>query len=387
MSAPKVSVIMSVYNGERYLREAVESILNQTFRDLEFIIIDDGSTDGTADVLRSYNDPRIVLLTNTDNIGLTASLNRGLGAARGKYIARMDADDISLPKRLERQIAYLDTHPEVGLLGTWVEVIDEWGERLFTLQGSTDSLRLKWLLLVGQNLLTHSATMYRRSLVERLGGYHPGRYSQDYELWSRMSFETQIAQLPEILLRWRNHSEGISTQHLEQQWETTAQIMQRTHSRMLQRDVSIDKVGQIWALWAMKADRVDFDAIKQTISALDELLTEFGWQYRIAYSEEKNTPMHLRRLRAEALSQAHVNAAFLTGQVGDRFSTWKHVTRAISHCPSCLANSFLILACVEALLGPTVVNVLKQKLIARRKSIDKDRDSLLNPLTLHNHSS
>jgi len=118
MDRPKISVIMSVYNGEKYLREAIESILNQTFRDFEFIIINDGSTDKTSEILSSYNDPRIVIINNKRNIGLTKSLNKGLKMVKGEYIARQDADDVSLPERLERMVNFLDMNRDVGLLGS-----------------------------------------------------------------------------------------------------------------------------------------------------------------------------------------------------------------------------------------------------------------------------
>ncbi len=125
---PKVSVIMSVYNGDKYLREAIESILNQTFTDFEFIIVNDGSTDNSLEIIESYDDERIKTINNKKNIGLTKSLNKALKFAKGKYIARQDADDVSLPNRFEKQVEYLDSHPEVALVGTSVYLIDENGK-------------------------------------------------------------------------------------------------------------------------------------------------------------------------------------------------------------------------------------------------------------------
>ncbi len=115
---PRVTVLMSVYNGEKYLREAIDSILNQTFKDFEFLIIDDGSTDSSADIIRSYTDFRIRLIQNEKNIGLTRSLNKGLKLAKGEYIARMDVDDISLPIRFEKQVSFLDKYEDVKLVGS-----------------------------------------------------------------------------------------------------------------------------------------------------------------------------------------------------------------------------------------------------------------------------
>lgn len=125
---PKISVVMPAYNAEKYIGEAIESILNQTFKDFEFIIINDGSVDHTKEIIREYNDPRIVLLENDKNRGIVLSLNKGLDAATGKYIARMDADDIALKNRFERQVEYLDEHKDIGVLGKVTDVVARLGE-------------------------------------------------------------------------------------------------------------------------------------------------------------------------------------------------------------------------------------------------------------------
>ena len=132
MLKPKVSVVMAVYNGEQYLQEAIESILSQTFSDFEFIIVDDASTDCTPEIVQNYAkyDKRIRLMRNKRNLGLTKSLNRGLNVSQGIYIARQDADDLSLPKRLELQVHFLDDHIEIGALGAGVEIVDEKGSSL-----------------------------------------------------------------------------------------------------------------------------------------------------------------------------------------------------------------------------------------------------------------
>jgi glycosyltransferase involved in cell wall biosynthesis len=142
-SYPKVSVVMSVYNGEKYLCEAIDSILNQTFENFEFLIVNDGSTDRTLEILQSYRDPRIKVINNERNIGLTASLNKGLKIAKGEYVARMDADDVSFPHRLEQQKAFLDRNPRVAMVGSWAEVIDESGKTQETWRVLTSSHLLK----------------------------------------------------------------------------------------------------------------------------------------------------------------------------------------------------------------------------------------------------
>lgn len=209
-SAPAVSVCMPVYNGERYLREAVDSILNQSFGDFELLILDGGSTDGSAAVLQDYaaRDPR-VRLTSRPGMGLTASLNEMLDQARGEFIARMDADDISLPDRLERQVQYLRGHPECVLVGSAALVIDSEGDPLSvwftkTTHESLDAQNLDMRLL--ESSLCHPAVMMRREVVLDLGRYDPScQVAEDLELWLRLAERGRLANLPEPLLKYRFH--------------------------------------------------------------------------------------------------------------------------------------------------------------------------------------
>jgi len=209
MASPKISVIMSVYNGEKYLRESVESILNQTFTSFEFIIVNDGSTDSSLDIIRSYDDDRIRLIDNEQNIGLTKSLNKALRFAGGEYIARQDADDVSLPNRLERQVNYLEKHPEVAVLGTSVYLIDEDGKtttKVVALAGPT----LKDLHKGNQ--FTHGSVMFKKDIVAELGGYNESlRYVQDYELWLRLAKKHHIGNLREPLYKLRFHTAKLGT--------------------------------------------------------------------------------------------------------------------------------------------------------------------------------
>jgi glycosyltransferase involved in cell wall biosynthesis len=202
---PKVSILMCVYNGETHLKEAIDSILEQTFADFEFVIVEDGSTDRTPEILAEYaaQDSRIVLIRNNENLGLEKSLNRGLVATQGEYFARQDADDISLPNRLELQVKFLDEHPEVCALGSAVQFIDEkgnvWGEDHLP----TDHDSLRSLLLIN-NFMHHSSMMIRRDLLQNLGGYDTTmRYTEDYDLWWRLSSLSHLATLPDILVRRR----------------------------------------------------------------------------------------------------------------------------------------------------------------------------------------
>jgi len=202
---PKISVIMPAYNAEQYIGEAMDSILGQTFGDFEFIILNDCSTDRTEEIILSYDDPRIVYLKNENNLGVAATLNRGLEMARGEYIARMDADDISLPQRFEKQIAYLDAHPEVAVLGTNIEIFNENGtisEGWFTTDPA--QMRVDMFFACG---LAHPSVMMRTAAIRDLGGYDPAYNGlEDYELWCRVLERHEITTLPELLLRYRKHS-------------------------------------------------------------------------------------------------------------------------------------------------------------------------------------
>ncbi|MBK7946176.1 MAG: glycosyltransferase [Flavobacteriales bacterium] len=199
-SAPLVSVVMPVFNAERFLREAITSILEQRFTDLEFILINDGSTDGSAAIIASFTDPRITVITQA-NQGISAALNTGIAAARGGFIARMDADDVSHPDRIAQQVAFLQAHPDIGMLGTWATVEDEHGNRTGELEHPTDDARIRYALLFDSPFV-HPSMMVRGALFQRTGGYDsdPAIF-EDHDLWSRMILHTRAANLPAHLLR------------------------------------------------------------------------------------------------------------------------------------------------------------------------------------------
>lgn len=197
---PTVTVLMSVHNGEAHLKEAVDSVLAQTWRDFELLVVDDGSSDGTPGVLAAFTDPRIRVVRQ-ENRGLAAALNHGLDLARGRYVARMDADDVCLPQRLERQVAALEARPEVDVLGAWAQLFGE-REAVWRFPADPDTLRCRLLF---HDVLVHPSVVLRRASFEREGlRYDPEfRYAQDYELWSRAAGRLVLANLPEVLLRLR----------------------------------------------------------------------------------------------------------------------------------------------------------------------------------------
>ena len=246
MDLPKVTVLMSVYNGERYLKEAIESILNQTFRDFEFIIINDGSTDGTPAILARYQqmDNRIMVY-NQENHGLIASLNRGCQLAKGDYIARMDADDISLPERFAKQVEFLNAHSEVGVLGTWIQWIDENSMPSRRLRPPTAPGTIGWFLIF-ENCLAHPSVIMRRDLVEQLGFYHPeALHAEDYDLWVRANFVTQIANIPDTLVQLRVWEGSISSRHSQIQELTVVNTMYEMIRRLLGSEVPFETVENL----------------------------------------------------------------------------------------------------------------------------------------------
>lgn len=210
--APKVSLIMSVYNAAAYLEEAMDSILSQTFTDFEFIIFDDSSNDNTPAILKAYadKDARIRIVTNEVNMGLTKNLNRGIRLARGTYIARFDGDDVSLPTRFEKQVAFLDAHPHVGVISMWADVIDGSGRVTRTIKYPTTDAELR-RAMIHYNPFFHPGLMMRKDAAVEAGLYNPvWKQAQDYELYFRIAKKHELANIPEVLLKFRETSGSIT---------------------------------------------------------------------------------------------------------------------------------------------------------------------------------
>lgn len=216
--APLVSVVLSVHNGAAYLEEALQSIRRQTFCDFEFLVINDGSTDATRQILdRHAREDRRLRVFDEPARGLITSLNLGCRRARGKYLARMDADDVAVPQRLERQVEFLESHPAVGVVGGCVEYLlgGEPSGKYWTVPGSHAAIME---ILARHNCLIHPTVMMRRDCFERVGGYRPAFIAaEDYDLWLRMGEQSELANLSCVLLLYRFHPEQVSVQHICQQ--------------------------------------------------------------------------------------------------------------------------------------------------------------------------
>lgn len=204
MSVARVSVVMAVRNGADFLEAGLRSVLTQDFRDFEFVIIDDASTDATPAIIAQAGDPRIVYHRNETNIGQTASLNLGLRLARGAYIARMDADDAYLPGKLRAQVAFLDRHPGVAVCGTWAQCVDNHGvvTGVFEPPTAWDEIKAR---LLWTSPICHVSVLMRRDVILGVGGYDESyRYSADYHLWSEIVRRGhRLANLPERLMSYR----------------------------------------------------------------------------------------------------------------------------------------------------------------------------------------
>lgn len=209
---PKVSVIMSVYNCEKYIRQAIESILNQSFRDFEFIIVDDCSTDKSLEIIRKYQDKdnRIKIILNSENIGLTKSLNKAIKQTQGDYVARMDCDDISLLERLEKQIRFMENNPKIVLCGTLGWIINNNGDIVKEKNIATDYKTIKKKLLFN-NQFIHSSLFIRKDVLRKEGLYDEDfNKSQDYELVLRLASKYPVVNLSDYLIKWRVNNNSLS---------------------------------------------------------------------------------------------------------------------------------------------------------------------------------
>jgi glycosyltransferase involved in cell wall biosynthesis len=218
--APAVSVIMPTRNGERFLRPAIESILNQIFTDFELIVVDDGSTDSTPRILSEFQDNRLMVLRNERNLGIAGATNRGLAAARGEYVALQDHDDISLPHRFQTQVDFLNTHPEIALVGSAATLIDDKGMAYAEFPLPCEEIDIKWRLLFFGDAFHYTSLMVRRNAMLEIGGYGEDpafRFSEAYDPFSRLAMHHQMVNLPDKLVLWRRHPDATSLQHQREQ--------------------------------------------------------------------------------------------------------------------------------------------------------------------------
>lgn len=232
MSSPTVTVLMPIYNAQDYLREAVDSVLSQSFTDFELLAIDDGSTDGSARILSSYSDQRIRVLSNEKNLGLIGTLNRGIGQAKGLYIIRQDADDISLPGRFAHLVAHMETHPDVAICGSWYDGITD-GVRHPGVRYAPDdaTIRLRHLYQIH---ISHGTSIWRTSSFVSHGWlFDPDfRHAEDYDLFVRASLSARLANVPEVLYLVRYHGASVSQVHSAVQETNSVRVIMRLFAHL-----------------------------------------------------------------------------------------------------------------------------------------------------------
>jgi glycosyltransferase involved in cell wall biosynthesis len=230
---PLVTVLLPVYNGEKYLADAVKSVLLQTFSDFELLVIDDGSTDGSSAILESFSDQKIRVIRNEKRLKLSGALNRGIDNAGGTYIARMDADDICRPDRLAWQVRFMDLHPEVGICGGWVEAFGNHPSSgtIFKYPSGMDDIKASLLF---DNPFAHPTVIFRKQLFDRFNLRFDGSYNpaEDYELWARALECFPSANIGKVLLRYRLHANSMTLSGRSAMDAHAVRILKPLFSRM-----------------------------------------------------------------------------------------------------------------------------------------------------------
>ncbi len=245
-TTPMVSVLMPVYNGMPYLPQAVESILNQTFTDFEFIIVNDCSNDDSLRYLQSVQDARVVLVQLLQNKGVTGALQEGMSKVRGKYIARLDADDIAKPHRLRTQVDYLENIPDVGLLGSSIEQIDSSGNLLKHVNLAKDDLEIRWKMLF-KNPFFHSTTFFRSDIIKKYKLDYAREHGEDYQLWVDLLKYCQGMITNDLLIQYRTHQKSWTFTKEDKQVDSSMKIAINQLAHYLQEDHQ--KLGDLirWA--------------------------------------------------------------------------------------------------------------------------------------------
>lgn len=264
---PLISVIISVYNEEKYLRDSLNSIFNQTLNDYELIIVDDCSTDKTVEIIRSFEDPRVKLIRNETNTGLTRNLNKALKICRGEFIARMDGDDICMPDRFRKQVDYMRQHPEYMLTGCQTRTFGE-QNMIWRLKDNPEKLKIMMLI---RPVLAHPTFMMRRELIFEKGFCYDESYrsAQDYELAQRISESYPIGIVQDILLDYRTHKKQVSSKSGNTQFANAERIRERQLKRL---GVTLDEeMRKVYVSWVKE----EKDVKTETFCQAQKLIHEF----------------------------------------------------------------------------------------------------------------
>lgn len=344
-----MSVVIGTFNGEKYLLSAIEGILVQTFRDFELIVIDDCSTDHTLDVLSAIQDPRLRVIRNERNLGISATLNKGIDLAVGKYVAFHDHDDLSLPDRFDRQTRFLQEHPEVAMVGSSCRIVDGSGALVRDALAKCDDADLRWRLL-WHNPFFQTTLMVKRDVLVEIGGYSSDpmyRLSEDYEVMSRVAMRHPVANLPQFLGCWREHAHSTSAPESK-------------GKRLLEsrKNISLRNVRE---LWQRSGDQIS----DETLSGIYDALWAFQYpanddQFRNAPDQIPPALEHLTRLeRLFSTTTPHLHQTHRTR--ANRYYRWGRHAVALSMRSNgsvvsrvtLFANAIRLLLCSVTILSKT----------------------------------
>lgn len=295
-NSPTISVLLPVFNAETYLHEAMDSVLNQTFEDFELIALDDGSSDKSLQILSGYaaQDDRVSIITR-ENKGLVPTLNELISASSGRYLARMDADDIILPERFEKQVAFMDSHPDHVVVGTRLLLIDSEGLPLTNMIDNFEHTEIEQSLIDGVGLtLCHPSTMLRREAVIEIGGYRlEMQFAEDCDLWLRMAEMGKLSNLPDVLIKYRQHSASIGYAKRKEQRHAHKSALQDAYERRaiqipdwlskMDSDVSFSLPSKSdnhrkWAWWALRSGHVKSARKHATLAVKGNPLNIGNWR-------------------------------------------------------------------------------------------------------------
>jgi hypothetical protein len=332
---PRVTVLMCSYQSERFIDEAIASVVSQDFQDWELVVVDDGSTDSTPLILRRWaeREPRIVLLMNSVNRGNPHASNRGLAAARGEYVARLDADDLFLPGRLRSQVELLDRHPEVVLASCAYEIIDAEGRLKGRVERAAPSVVTQYLLHFSNYIGGNSQVMFRSDAARAAGGYVDGSdLSQDYDLWTRLIRSGRFVVTGTRGMRYRLHDRQASAVRRPEQRDTGVHITRRMLSELLEREVSQEETEAVASVWLQECRR-------DSAACANRVLSEAYGRFKRANSNRAER----RMVRVETARRWMLAGAMFAWR-RDILESARHVALALSWHPlGALAGAMAVL--------------------------------------------
>ncbi len=305
-TVPLISVLLCAYNSEKFIEEAIESILSQTFRDFELVIVLDAPTDNTRKKVRAFKDSRIRLIENAQNLGLTRSLNVGLKYCRGTWVARQDADDVSFPHRLESQLRYLSQNPQTVLLGSAAKWINRSGKEIGEVKVPSQWEEILWQFHF-ENPFIHSSIIFKKDLVLGLGGYNENfKRTQDFELWSKIVPFYPVANLKEALVKYRTHENSISSTQAERS-NTYGHLVFQTYGKEM--GISPENAKALGTIRATRYQSEDIPLLWKALNYLPQLNSDFLKESPHLKSSVYLKQQHAKHLESVAMKSSGVSNA------------------------------------------------------------------------------